>query len=681
MPQVTLSNGQTLEFPDTMSQDQIKTAIQTKYKPSELNVPEDQTVSESQFKPASEFPEAAPKESPGFMKSLDIIATGAAKGSLEFSGRLMSYAESLATGKKAQFVPDVYKALEERQAEQQEKYHGAGLLGALGSASTEIASTAVPLGAGINLVSKGAKAIAYGVPQGIKALGKLGQSSLITKGVPKGFKKISEYGTAGAGGTALFGALEGARFDPENPDELYSGEQAVEAMHSPVAPLAAMGGHFLGKYGSRAMELQEAKKTIPNIRNVDLKDPGVGRTLNQIAFSSIPNLTGFGKLPNMQGEMKETLYNYINKLSGDISAKYSKDYKKVAGQEFHKALQGLKKGEEEIWNKVPKNAIVPDTQGVKDEVISAIDELKSNTPLDPKLLKVFEHKIRKSSFTVEDVKNLQSKMGDFIHRLGKHDDAALMRGTEESPGVIDNLIKIKENLLGKIGEGLSEADKEALVAARKYSSELYNTLGESKKIKDALYSELDARNVIKSIMGEAEALDKAKSLGLMTDKGVKATWAASLAKALESSPGPTHGSVNLKSFLNKTAEHTNLPELMGTETYKSYQGIVKHLDAIEESGRHRLPMWAAGIGLSAAGAGVATGTATVPIIAGAIGYNALASIANRSPIKTLLGMIGDKTRKLSPSTYEYLSTKLDSLLTRAGYFFTQDGILDKQEDK
>lgn len=611
-------------------------------------------VDEKQF-----YKAPPPVEPPGFLKAIEMIGTGAAKGSLEYTARLLSSVEKgLRGGNEPSIVPRAYEYWSEKTKEQQDKYVGASAYQGIGSVPAALLTTA-PIGG------------AFG------AVGKL--ASAAGKAAPYGLKTAAEYGTSATGGAGLLAALESQRYNPEHPTEPFSAEQAQEALRNPLSYVLPMAGTKLAKWSEKATELQRMKEIFPKIRAQDLKEPGPGLSLVQILTNSVSNITGHGKGAQLIHGIGEDLSNYINKLSGNIAAKYSKDYRIVAGQEFQKALQNLKKGKDELWNKLPKNQKVSDTQTIKDDIISVVDDIKSNTPLDPRHLKMFENMLKKPSFTIDEVKNIQSKIGDFRHTLTKHPEAALMRGTPDNPGVLDRLKLTQDKLIDTMKANLSDEGQVALEAARKYTQNYHATLDESNKIKDALYAEIAAKNVIKSMIGKTEAFNKAKTLGAMTETGQRATWADAVATALETSV-KKDGYVDIGVFLNKIGQQSQLPELMGTETYKAFSGLEKYLRNIQASGQHKVSGHLAVAGaLTGAGATVLSGVGALPVAAVIVGYNALASIANRSPLKTIFGYLGDKTKKISPTVYDYLSKKAESLLVRGEYFVNEEGALDKKE--
>ncbi len=608
---------------------------------------------------------AAPLEKPGFLKQAELIGSGHMKGSLNYTARLMNYVGKLTEGTPEETkirgenpVARAYEYWTEKNAADAQKYAGASTLQGIGELGGELLTTA-PVGGVLGGVSKAAQAVGKALPYGLKTLGK--------------------YATAGSGGALTLSALESQKFDPANPDAPYSAEQFETSLKNPVSAIAPMLGTKLATWADKARELNQAKEIFPNIMARHLKEPGSARQLTSILTDSVQNLTGFGKGVKLAEGIGDDISNYINTLSGGIAAKYSKDYKTVAAKEFQGALQNLKKGQDEMWDKPFKTAPISNAEEIKDIAIQAQDILKdSGIPTAGKASKLITQGLRKGNLTVNDVKNIASDIGN-----AAGDAYNMGGGTAAKMG--QGLSDIRQQLIGAAQKNLSGNDLADYTAASTYSKNYFETMSQSSRIKDALYSELDAKNVIKSMMSEAEAIDKAKTLNLMTNTGQKATWAAKMAKALEDSGFEGTDKVNLSTFVNATRQSSQLPELMG-DTYNAVTGLNKYLTAIQQSGEHKLSKYVGALGAVAGAGAVASGTAAIPVVAAIASYNVLASLANRSPLKSLLGILGKAGEKatgnkLSDSVYKHITNKVENLLIRGGYFLTEDGALEKKENK
>ncbi len=624
-------------------------------------------------------------EKPGFLKSVDMINTGVARGASKYISRLMNNVENLGSVKrtplevknqKDNYGTQVYDYWDKEYKINQGKYQNASLLQGGGELLGEMAVTA-PIGGPLMALSKGAS-----------ALGKM---------APYGLGKITEFGAVSAGTGALLSGLEGMKYDPKNPDQSFSTEQAAEALKNPASYIAGAGGHLVNNWFGKARELKKAQETFGNIRNRDIPStpvdelleqvnpdgssvastykPSVGQKIKSTIFDSIPNMTGYGKGVKLKENIGTDISNWIHKQSGDIAATYSKDYKEVAGKEFHGMLNRLKEGQHEAWEQGFKTAPVENTQEIKDMAIEAIDILSSSgIPTNQRSINLITKGLQKDKFTVGDVKNIASTIGD-----AAGDAYAMKGGTAVDMGT--EIADIKKNLIGTIKSNLSGKNLEDFNAAREETKRFYDTIGISHKIKAALNEEVAARNLVKTVLSEAEVLDKTATMGLMTPKGERALKAAGIAKALENAGHPS-GAVNIGTFLNETSAATNKPELLG-DTYKALEGMNVYLQNIDSAGKHKLSgyLGAAGAIAGAAGIGaVATGAvdlkSALPAVAGLASYAVLAGISNRSPLKFLFGNLG---KNLSPSAHKHLRNQIEDKLTRGGFFLNKEGVLDVEE--
>lgn len=647
-------------------------------------VPDTQAIPESQFKPATA--EDLPKQVPGFMKTAEMIGSGAMKGSLEFTGRLLSFAEKHTTG--TSYVNDAYKHWSDKEEEDRAKYNGAGFLHGLGELPAEIVTTA-PAGP---LFGASAK-----------------MASAAGKAVPYGLQRATQYGVGAGTGGAVISGMEGLRSGENMGDSPFSAEQAAEALQNKGTYIAPAFGTFVGNWAEKANKLDEAKKLIPGITNrhlntVKVGDEGVEKTtlggkIKSLVFDSISNQTGFGHSARLQESIGDDVSNYINKLSGNVVAKYSKDYREIAGKEFQRTLKGMKQKENDLWNLPFKTQNISNPQEVSDLISQAqtiIQKTKMpNSPAANTFIKDIANKFKpstettsnsgvldqfgkqikqtivkpqKGAYTVEDVKNMRSVLGDVAV------DAADMGLVGSRIG--KQLQGIREQLNSSIRNSISPEFQKDYTAASLYSAKYYELKNESKRIQEALFDDVDARAVIKSMVSEAEVINKAKTLGVMNKEAQEATTATKLAGALEAAGYPEKRAVDLERFVQLTGRNTVVPELMG-ETHKSFIGLTNLLKSIQESGSHKTSKYLLALGGVAAAGAVASGGA-LPVLGALASYAALASIANRSPLKTTFSYL---SKKLSPSVYEALSKRAQDLMVRGGYFINDKGVLDVQPTK
>lgn len=623
-------------------------------------------------------------EVPGFVKSAEMIGSGYMKGSLEFTGRFLSMAErAMRLGGEPTVVPDAYKYWDDIGKENAKKYKYAGVLQSVGEIPAEILTTA-PLAGALGATSKAAEAVAAAVPYGAKTLAK--------------------YGTSGTLGAGVLSGMEGVRFDPKNPDQPFSVEQATAAGKDPVSYLAPMAGTLLSSYIGRSRDLREAKEIIPGIRNRDVPPGGVsdivdsgeaykyvptaGMNAKSVMWDSIPNMLKFGKLPTLEKNVGDDISKYINTLAGGLdNAKFSKNYKEVAGKEFNTMLNNMKQGQADMWNKPFKSSPLENPQYMHDTVSNVQDILNSSGIPTAKrtsdllnkelggstaILDASGNAIPGKGFTVENAKNVASLIGD-----AAGDAFSLGNATGTKMGA--ELSQLRKDLLGNMKSNLSGEDLRDFNAAQGFSRGYFDLLEQSSNVKAALYDTVDARNLIKSITSEAETLNKQNVMGAMTQEGKAATWATKIADALETS-GYGKRAVNLKSFIKATAPDTNLPEVAGSQVYKAIEGLNVYLKGINAASQHKMSGAVGAMGaLAAAGAVGTMGVkGALGVGAAAASYAALSAIASGSPVKSMLGHIG---KKLSPSAHKMMSDKIGDYFARGGYFFTEDGILDKHDEQ
>lgn len=620
----------------------------------------------------NQFKEApAPMERPGFLKSVEMIASGAAQGSLEYTSRLMNMMGNIsanATGsssrgmffeskspKEESLVTKGYKTWEQKNEADAKKYHGAEVLQTVGSLPMELITTAPlsnPVFGAVSTVAK--KAGEY---------------------APRGLKKIAEYGTAGAGGALGIAGLEGTQFNSDKPNEPFGFDQAAESLKDPLSYILPAAGQKVGNWMGTSRELQQLKKILPDATAADLENPNIVKSVKQAFFSPITNLANQTK--QMEG-IGDAISKYIGELSGNIvmesgkAAKYSKDFKEVSGQQFNKALQSLKQGMDDMWLKPFRVAPIENPQDIKNIAIEAMDILKnSGIPTSQRSIQQINKGLQKDKFTVEDVKSVYSTIGD-----AAGDAYSLGNQTANSMG--SELSALKNQMIDRVQAGLSPKDLKDFTAARTMSKQYYDTINESTKIKDALYSEINAKNLTKSIIGEAEALNKQNALGLTTPVGRNAIWATKLTDVLKKSGYEGADGINLKTFIDETRAASNLPELMG-DTYKAIEGLDVVLKNIYQSNQAKPSKLLGAIGsLGAVGAvgGAAASVGAMPAMAGVATYAALAGISKYSPLKSTLGLM---TQKLSDSGYKRLTDVIERGLVTGGYFLTDDGVLDKSD--
>jgi len=338
----------------------------------------------------------------------------------------------------------------------------------------------------------------------------------------------------------------------------------------------------------------------------------------------------------------------------------------------------MEQKENELWSSANlKNISVNNSTEIKDTVNQAIKVLSefSSIPSSSETIKLLQRGIKKSALSVEDIKNLRSLVGKAEINAKGMDTGGIGRDIANEIGEIkNNLLSQMQSSIKSSAANPLEAAKtlNALSAASQFSSKLFTLKDESSRIRNALFDDVDARSVVKSMISEAEAINKGKTLGIMSKSAQDATVATKLAGALEAAGYPERRAVDIGRFLELTGRNTVVPNLMNGETHKAFIGMSNLLRSVQESSSHKMSKYLLAAGAVGAGGAVAAGAA-LPVGAALISYAAMASIANRSPLKSVFSALSNK---LSPSVKESLSNKAHELMTRSGFFMNDEGILD-----
>lgn len=683
--QVQLPDGSKAEFPDGMDKTQIESVLQQHWSQAQQPAAQPQQPAQQQTsdpfgrdtslqnpmgQSLSSIPEGQSKlpaevslgdtagyeisngkttRIPTFVKKAEMISSGAMKGALTFTANLLSLGEKgLRGGGTPTVVPGAVDYWDKKVKADNAAF-GNGYTSA-GQVGSEMLTTA-PVGGILGQVGKGAA-----------ALGEL---------APTGLKTLAKYGTSILGGAGALASTETQRFDPNNPGQLINKDAAENALKNPMSYLLPAIGTKIATWMDASRALGKAKEVIPSIMARDIKPDSASKTASQMVFDSLPNLTGMGKRVNQMADIGDDIGRFISQTaSKDYTPVYAKNYIQTAGQELQNTLKKVDKAGDVLWNKPFKTAPIQDVQGVKDEAISAIDLLKgSGVPLEGSSIKFIQAGLRKDKMTVDDAKKLQSLISKAsIDANGVGEGI----GAELSNKLRDH----KDNILGYIQSSLTPEQMKDFTAARTYSSNVFQMYREAPKLNQAIVDERAARGVIKDLTSEAEVTPK-KILNTLSPEARMATAQYKVAKALEDSD--TAGKINLNTFLDKTAEYTQTPEILGTAAYKSLQGLNKYLNSINNAGSVGWWRSAAMLGAATGGAATAGVTMGAPAAAAAVAsYAAAHFIANHSPLKTVLHAM---TKDLSDTTYKHLESIVTKHLTRAGFLISEDGVLQHKDEK
>jgi hypothetical protein len=595
-------------------------------------------------------PAETSKQVPSFLDKLDMINSGVDRGVKYFTLSLLS---KLPFGNKWQnAIKQVDKEATDVQNQNTKKF--GGLYPGIGEVGGETLAT-LPFGSALGSVAKGADLVGNLLPTGLKTLGK--------------------YGTSAVGGAGVLAGMESQKYDPENPGQMINTEAAGQALSSPLSYVLPALGTKLSTWLGSAEDLGAAKEIFPNIMARNLKEPGATTTLSNMMFGIPAALTGMGKQAKQLNSIGDDVSNFIQKLAGTKSALTADNLTEYSANIMQSTLKKMSRAEDTIWDKGFKTALISDPQAVKDDVINAIDLLKTNKiPGYETTVNYLNNGIRKDNINVDDVKRLQTLVSGA---------AINAKGLEGGVGnqLASDLSDVKDNLMNHIQNSLSPDQMKDFSAARAFSANKFQLFNQAPMLQKALYDETSAHKLVNSLISEGGVLPpKRAAISILSPGGKNMLAATKLQQALESSD--TAGHINLDSFLTKTSPYTQTKEILNKDAYGALQGLNTYLKNIDEASK--VGWWrqaviggsiASAMGVGAIGAG-ATGLA-VPLIS----YGAATLIANHSPLKTLLNGLVKASSKATgiqqSSIYDAISKSVSKQLTRAGLLMSQDGVLQE----
>ena len=587
------------------------------------------------------------KQEPGFLKKLDMINTGVHRGVTHFTLALMSKLPFGDSYQKA--IKKVDADIEAEQKQNIEKYTGYYPQG--GELAGEMLAT-LPAGGALGGVAKGA--------------------TLLGKVAPIGTKTLAKYGSSAIGGAGVLAGMESQKYDPENPGQLINTEAAGEALSNPLAYAIPALGTKLSTWAGASRKLGEAKEQFPNIMARNIKEPGATTTLSNMVFGIPAALTGTGKQAKQAANIGDDISNFIQKIAGTKEAQTADDLTQYSANIIQSTLKKMGRAEDKIWDKGFKTSPISDVQAVKDDVINAIDLLKTNKiPGYETTVNYLNNGLRKGELKVDDVKKLQSLVSGA---------AVNARGLEGGVGnqLAEDLSLIKDNLLNHIQGSLSPEAMKDFSAARAFSANKFDLFKQAPLLQKAINDEASAHKLVNTLISEGGVLPPKKAaMSILSEGGQDKIAATKLQQALESSD--TAGHINLDTFLKKTSPYTQAKVIMNKNAYTSLEGLNKYLKNINEASNvSRMGQVMIGGALaSGAGAG-AIGAGAAGLAAPLVAYGAATFIANHSPIKSLLHAV---TKNLPSSTYDLVVKNIEKHLTRAGYLVTDDGVLKHKDDK
>lgn len=503
-----------------------------------------------------------------------------------------------------------------------------------------------------------------------KAVEKIGQGpSAIGEAAPFYSKTALKYGSAAGRDLTSFATVEGLKYDPENPDAGFNSDKALAMLENPSALAASAIGQKFSTYMNASRKLGQAKDLYsPYATAYQLKPQGPTRELEAKALGVLPNLFGIGKLVDQLRNVSNDTRTFVGKLLGNPEINRSIDAGELAGKHVQAALRRTKAAEDLAWENVPQQTLIQDSSAVKNSISNILDDLKTNTPLDAKLLNPLKSFGNKDEFTSGDIKKIQTKVGSVLSRLYQHEDASLMSD------VISRVKTEKDGLLNILQSNLDDAGNAALSKARTISAQNFDLMGISPLIPKAVKNGVAAQQIADKMISEATG---GKAMSPVFDKlspmGQNAVAKYKLLKALDQHTNPD-GTIALDPFLKSTGELSNVKGLVDTDTYKTLQGFNKYLQGVSEAAH--TGWWTQMTVAGTAGAGAMSQGGTPKLLATAVAatYPVLGFIANHSPMKSLLHAA---TRNLSDNTYNAVMKAVEKYLIRGG-FYVHDGIMEKK---
>lgn len=602
---------------------------------------------------AAKFQQPEPqKETPGFLKKLDLFASGVDRGVKNFTLGLMS---KLPFGDRYQNAVKQVDA-DATAVQEYNKKHYDSWAPQVGEVGGELLATA-PLGG----VFGGA----------LKAGAKAAEMA------PYGLKTIAKYGTAGVGTTEAAALQESQRYDPNNPGQLFNKDAAMNVLEHPVGSmLAGAAGAKLNTYMDATKALQQAKEIDPYATARSIKDPNSpSKKFEDQFYGILPAITGMGHQVNQRENIGNVVIDWIRKNSASpkLMDATPEELYKYGGDQVKGTLNVLQKKAQLAWEKPFKDAKVPYAEEIKNTAQEALKELSDIPQTFNKAVLAktgLERTLKTSDFTVDTVKNLRSYIGDAISEY--------KLGGKVGSDVVQKFSGLRNQLEGYIQKALPDDQFKDYLAAKQQSSMVNDLKDSSGLVGDALFEEVSANKILKKLIGPFSGYDEVKGVyNKMSDKSKQSVVAAQLAEAFRQHNDKAAG-FDLNGFLS-TVKEGNFPDaIRNTDTFKAFEGLKSYLGSVNDASK--VGFWKqaaagatvgsmAGIGLAGAGlTGAAAPLAT---------YAATMAIANHSPLKRILGAL---TKKLSDSTYENLTNAASKHMSRIGVTYS-NGVLRHKYNK
>lgn len=612
------------------------------------------TVGEDQFTAAP-----AQLKKPGFMDNVALLESAYAKGSLEFTGRIAgAFERVLRGGGKPETVPAAVEYWKDKKQSLLDTYDYGSVTKGLAGA-TELGAEMLTTGP----IGKGFQA-----------------ASALAKSAPRGLQTAS----AGAMGGALLSGMEGLRVGEQGDTAPFSVEQATEAAKNPVSYMLPMGASMVGKYVDNALSFGKATEVFKDAIPRYARESGPMKTALHLFYDSLPMLTHMGTAFNHMKQVGPSIQEVVRKIARSPQAMNAGELTNYISGNLKAGVKKLEAQEVIAWEKTGFKQ-QPITSPL--EVTAIIDDaksriLKSGVPNPKKVNDLLEEEMAKGrgGLNVENVKNMQTTLSNAIS-----DIKAIPGGTSNT--IADEMIELRNNLFDPIQNSLSANQLSAFGAAKASSKGIFELKDNFQNILDVGKDEATAVKIVDSLVKDSFKFEKALKGGAISDKGAKAVKAATIAEALASAE-EVAGTVNISKFVKAVDPAYDISaaqKVMTPDEFAPVKGLSQYLRSIAESKKigatGRLLAVGTGMGVGAglgAGGAVLSGNPDMSTYAAMATYPALLFASNHPVLKRVLG---NYTKKLSPSAYKHLNEKVQDLFTRGGFLITDEGVKEDPKNK
>ena len=643
---------------------------------------------------------------PGFMKTVDMLGTGALEGIAgyaAFMNKLTPDLVKLPNGKGAVAtgLAAGQKALADRSAEQQEMYPDSWSP-TVGKFAGEMAATAPLAGPAFGGLMKSGEKIAELLPYSTKTVGK--------------------YLFGYQAGQELGGVIAGTKQDPNKPDQLFNTEAYGIASDSMLSGILSMAGVKAGAWANKSRELNKIetaldKPAIPRdftgyaadeLQNLKYSPT---RKLSHLILDAGSAMTGTGARVKQMSEMLPGLWKYTMQMAGKKEITYSSELLESVAGRVTNTLRKMKNHSNSLYNNGGfKEVKIKNPQEISDIAGDAVRALKDSeipgaskagnliSKTSSKLKTSTEEQLQsdsvrsylgssprvKDSITVDEVKSIQSLLSKAIKK--GYDEGGLLG---DSAG---ELSKIKDQLYKPIMDSLDGKQLKNFNAAKTFYSKYKQTEEISPLLTKGINDELYAKKLAEKLISEAETVDEAALMGLLPKKGRQELVGAKVAKVLQEA-GKT-GQLNLNEVIGAMAPYKQAAKLANPktsffgqakppksvpETLKTMEGMRMYLQSVKEAeGVSFGRQGTIAVGMAGAMGGGMLAGGPVGLAAAAVSYPAMIWAANHPYLKRAFGAM---TKDLSDSAYKHIVNKIQATISRSGFLIDDDGALKHKKEK